>query len=233
MIKIEFLFPEICGIYGDSINAEYLSMCNKDTELIKDDIDKKPYFVSHKVDMIYMGAMMESNQEVVIDRLMPYKQRLSKLIEDGVIFVTTNNATEIFGNYIERYNKKIECLGLLDFNTKYDYKHRHNSHFLGKFEETEIIGFKTQYSMIYDRKVDGLFSITKGVGNNPEDEYEGVRKNNFMGTALLGPLFIQNPLFVKEILKMLGLKDKLKYETEIMDAYKDRSIGYNHFLLGK
>ena len=233
MKKVEFLFPEIAGIYGDNINVKYLGMCNDDIEVLYDDVDKKPYFVSHKVDMIYMGAMMESNQEVVLDRLFPYKERLNKLIEDGVIFVTTNNATEVFGNYIERNGKKIKGLGLLDFNTKYDYNNRHNSHFLGKFEDIEIIGFKTQYGMIYDRKEDGLFSISKGVGNNINDEYEGIRKNNFMATTLLGPLFIQNPLFVKKILKKLGLDDKLKYEEEILEAYKDRSIGYNHFLLNK
>lgn len=233
MKKVEFLFPEITGIYGDSANIQYLSMCNKDIEVINDDFDEEPYFVKHNVDMIYMGAMSETSQNAVIKKLMPYKDRLNELINNNVIFVTTYNALEVFGNYIERYNQKIECLGLLDFNAKYDYENRHNSHFLGKFNETEIIGFKTQYEMIYDRKENGLFSITKGVGNNEKDEFEGIRKNNFMGTCLLGPLFIQNPLFVKEILKMLGLDTKLKYEEEIMDAYLDRSNGYNHFLLNK
>lgn len=232
-MKVEFLFPEICGIYGDCANIRYLSLCNKDIEVISDDFDLKPYFVSHDVDMIYIGAMSEFSQEAVIEKLFPYKDRINELINNNVIILATYNALEIFGEYIERNNKRIDCLNILKFNSKYNYDERHNSHFLGKYEDIDIIGFKTQFGMIYDRKEEGLFEITKGVGNNLNDNVEGIRKNNFMGTCLLGPLFIQNPLFVKRILKTLNLNDELIYETEIMDAYNDRLIGYRHFLLDK
>lgn len=232
-MKLEFLFPEICGIYGDAANVKYMAMCDDDIEVINDDFDEEPYFVKHDVDMIYMGAMTEFSQNAVIEKLMPYKNRIKELIDKNVYFVVTYNALEVFGNYIERGNKKIECLGVLDFYSKYDYSIRHNSHFLGKFEDLEIIGFKTQFGMIYDSKEKGLFEITSGTGNNPKDSVEGIRKNNFMGTYLLGPLFIQNPLFVKKLLNNLGIKANLKFEKEILDAYQDRLKGYNHFLLGK
>ena len=97
--------------------------------------------------------------------------------------------------------------------------------------DTEIIGFKTQFGMIYDRKEEGLFTITSGFGNCKDDPLEGIKKNSFYGTSLLGPLFIQNPLFVKILLKKLSLDDSLKFEEEIFDAYEDRFKGYHHFLL--
>ncbi|MDO4940739.1 MAG: hypothetical protein Q4E33_03485 [Erysipelotrichaceae bacterium] len=232
-MKLEFLFPEICGIYGDAANVKYMAMCSDNIEVINDDFDEEPYFVNHDVDMIYMGAMTEFSQNAVIEKLMPYKKRLKELIDNNTYFLMTYNAVEVFGNYIERSGNKIECLGILDFYSKYDYNTRHNSHFLGKFEDLEIIGFKTQFGMIYDSKEKGLFEIVKGTGNNPKENIEGIRKNNFMGTYLLGPLFIQNPLFVKNLLKKFGIEPNLKFENEILDAYTDRVNGYKHFLLGK
>jgi len=229
MKKIEYLYPEIAGIYGDHFNIKYLAMCNDSIRVINDDIDEVPYFVKHKIDLLYLGAMSETSQLVVLNRLLPYKKRLQELINAGTIILTTYNATELFGKYLLKNNKKIKALGLLDFHSEYDYSHRLDSHFLGKYNDLDIIGFKTTYSRICDSKEAALFETIKGVGNNKSDTKEGIRKNNFMGTDLLGPLFIQNPMFVKEILKMLGLDQTLICEEEILDANIDRITGYKSY----
>ena len=34
MKKVELLFPELCNIYGESYNIEYLKRCSKDIDVI-------------------------------------------------------------------------------------------------------------------------------------------------------------------------------------------------------
>ena len=74
--------------------------------------------------------------------------------------------------------------------------HRHNSIFLGEFEGRPVMGFKSQFTMVYPKgEVQGLFTVTKGVGLNKKCPFEGVRRNHFFGTYLLGPLLVNNPPF--------------------------------------
>ena len=65
--------------------------------------------------------------------------------------------------------------------------------------------------------------VEKGIGINKESKLEGIRVNNLIGTYLLGPVLVLNPLLTKKILEMLGLKEpKLKYEADLIDAYQKR-----------
>ena len=67
----------------------------------------EPLFVTEKPDLIYMGAMTESAQEKIIKKLMPYKERIAQLISEDVPMLFTNNAVEIFGQYIENEDGSI------------------------------------------------------------------------------------------------------------------------------
>ena len=94
--------------------------------------------------------MTEKTQEKVIAKLLPYKERIEELIEKNVLFLFTGNALEVLGKYIENEDgSKIEGLGIFDIYAKRDMMHRHNSLMVGKFEDIEIIGFKSQFTMMY------------------------------------------------------------------------------------
>ena len=68
-----------------------------------------------------------------------------------------------------------------------------------------------------------FLEVEKGIGINPECKYEGIRKNNFFGTYLTGPLLILNPLFTKKIIELLGVEEpKLAFEEDCIEAYKVR-----------
>ena len=101
-MKIEVLYPSVCGLYGDSFNMKYLSECSNSIELINTDIKDTPYFVKHNVNMVYIGSMTERTEEIVIKKLMPYRERIIELIDKGVIFLVTGNATFLFGKSIYR-----------------------------------------------------------------------------------------------------------------------------------
>lgn len=224
-MKIEMLYPEVCNLYGDTSNIKYLEKCIPEAEIIKTEINSEPAFVNQDVNMIYMGPMPEDIQEIAIKKLMPYKQRIQELIDNNVLFLVTGNAIEIFGKYIEKEDGgKIEALSILDIYAKRDMMHRHNSIFVGTYEDIELVGYKSQFTMAYGDNEKNYFSKAEvGIGLNPQSKLEGIKINNFIATYLIGPILVLNPLFTKKILEKLGLKDTpVVFEEETMAAYKQR-----------
>lgn len=222
---VEILFPEFCNLYGDISNMKYLKKCIPEANFIKTSFNEEPTFVKNDVDMIYMGPMTENMQEKVIKKLMPYKERIQQLIDNNVVFLVTGNAIEIFGKYIENEDKsKIEALNLFDIYAKRNMMKRHNSIFVGKYENIEIVGFKSQFTFSYGDNEENYFSqVEKGIGLNPESNLEGIQKNNFIATYVIGPILILNPEFTKKILEKMGIENpKIYIEEDVEKAYKQR-----------
>lgn len=223
-IKVEVLFPEFCNLFGDMYNMKYLQKCMPDAKFIETALDEVPTFANEDVNMIYLGPMTENTQEKVISRLKPYKERLEKLIEKNVVFLFTGNALEVLGNYIENEDgSKIEGLGIFNVYAKRDMMHRHNSYMVGKFEDIEVVGFKSQFTMMYGDNSNSYFlEVEKGIGLNTESKLEGIKKNNFIGTYVIGPILILNPPFTKKIMSMMGIEREVALEKDVMSAYDAR-----------
>lgn len=223
-MKIEILFPELCNLFGDMYNMKYLKMCLPDAEFVETVIDNEPIFAKEDVNMIYLGPMTERTQEKVIAKLLPYKERIEELIEKNVAFLFTGNALEVLGRYIENDDgTRIEGLGIFDVYCKRDMMHRHNSYLVGKYEDIEIVGFKSQFTMMYGNNSNLYFiEVEKGIGINKESKLEGIHKNNFIGTYLLGPILILNPLLTKKLISRIGGDKNIAIEKETMAAYEER-----------
>ena len=179
--------------------------------------------------MIYLGCLAEHKQEQVIELLMPYKERISELIDNGTVFLITGNSIEIFGKSIKDGNRLIPALGIFDFTSeRYMEKDRHNSQYVGCFrdqdgEEITMLGHRSQFSFAYGEFDDNKFiDIEIGIGMNPDTKFEGIHKNNFFATYSLGPYLILNPYFAKYLLRKMGISDKLAFEDEIIEAYNYR-----------
>ena len=228
MKKVELLFPELCNIYGESYNVEYLRRCSDEIEVINTNHMDTPAFVNEDVDMIYLGCTTERKQEQIIGILSQYRDRIIELIDKGVIFLATGNAVEIFGNYIEDAGRKIDALGIFDFySVRYMRRDRHNSQFIGTFDDITVLGLRSQFSFAYGDFDDNFIDIQKGIGMNPDTKKEGVRRNNFYGTYSLGPFLILNPLFAKKLMRIMGIDDTLCFEKEIVEAYEYRLTELN------
>lgn len=228
-IIIEYLFPEVSNLYGDPFNVKYLEGCIKENgyeaEIVKDVLNKEPFFVNNRPDIVYMGPMTEHAQELVISRLSEYVSRINELINDKVIFFITGNAVEIFEKEIRcEDGKVIKGLNIFPFTAKRQMFKRYNSLFLGEYENIKIVGNKSQFSHSYgDTSKQGFIKVTRGDGFCPGEPFEGIKEKNFFATYLLGPLLPLNPHLAKYFLDLLGIKDpKILYEDEAVKAYEIR-----------
>ena len=106
-----------------------------------------------------------------------------------------------------------------------------------KRQEQNISSYNTSYKadvslesltcLLYTSKSSEspLFTVIKEKNN---EKQEGVLKNNFFGTNLLGPILILNPYFTKYLFSLLGYKKKLYLEKELIEAYEERVKEYQN-----
>lgn len=219
---IEALYPEICCLYGDMANIRYLSQCLPDAEIKMTPFTETPYFADNDVDMLYLGSMSELTVSKVLQKLMPLKNRLAEIIKSGTVVLFTGNAMSILGEKIICDDGEIPALGLYPHYTKRFMNDRHNSMFYGTYNGYETVGCKSQFDFYYNVKGLPFMKVGGGVGNNPDDEFEGFKDNHLFATSLLGPLLILNPRFTRELLALLGTDAAPAFEKEATEAFEFR-----------
>ncbi len=223
-MKLELLYPEICNLYGDLMNAKYLARCCGEIELVETHLGQTPEFVGGGVSLVYMGSTTERGQELALGVLRPHLDALCRRIDEGQAFLITGNACELLGEYIENEDgSRIEGLSLFPTHARREMMNRYNALYLGRFEDMDIVGYKSQFGHSYGDNGDGLFKTVRGAGLNPDASAEGFRRGNLMATYVLGPLLILNPPLAKYFLRLMGAQsDALLFEKEAFAAYELR-----------
>ncbi len=225
---IEVLYPEIGNLYGELANIDYLKRSAKDVKIINTSLNDKPSFLSHRVDLVYMGTMTESAQALAIEKLKTYVKDIKQAIEAGQRFLITGNALEIFGQKIIDEQTVTEGLGIFAFHTIRAMMKRYNSLYLGDYQDIKIVGFKSQFTTsYYGEEIEPLFITQRGAGFNKGETKEGIHYRNFMATYVIGPLLILNPLFLSSLLNEMKIEYDLAFREEALAAYQDRLKEYS------
>lgn len=213
-IRIAHLYPDLMNLYGEVGNIMALEKAINDqdmyTEIVKLSVGDKIDF--NKYDIYYMGCGSEENQNIVIEDIIKYKDKIKNAIENGVHFLFTGNSYELLGKYIEKTNgEKIECLGIFDF-----YSKELDSRIIGEeilesdLISEPIIGFQNRQCVL-NNKDNHLFTLINGHADNYKSHFEGLHYKNLYATYNLGPLLIRNPLFKDYIIKEIFDKKDIMY----------------------
>ena len=224
-MKLEYLYPELGNLFGDGANMRYLRKCLPEAEYIETHLEDEPAFSRDEdVRFVYCGPMTERGQRIALPALRPYAQALERRIDSGCCFLFTGNSFELVGTSIETAEDSLTGLGLFDLRAKQDLNKRYNSLFLGKYGELEIVGFNSRFSHARPGpQTQGFAQVVRGMGLEEGCSFEGVMRNRFLGTYLLGPLLVLNPLLTKKLLETLGAKNSEPvFFKEAMEAYEKR-----------
>ncbi len=219
-MKIEVLYPELCNLYGELMNAEYLAKCCG-AELVGTPLKTEPAFAKGDVALVYMGATTERGQTLVKESLEPWLPAIRERTEAGGVTLFTGNALEVLGEAVYCENgMELPMLNVFPTRAVRKLRERHNSFYIGRLENMDVVGFKSQFGHSYG-EAPGLFETVRGVGLNPDVSMEGLRLNNLMATYLIGPLLVLNPPFTKYILRLMGVEEPtLPFEDAAMDVYR-------------
>ena len=210
--------------------------------------DEPAFLSHDDIDLVYMGTMTENSQLVALAHLEKYTDAIREKIEAGQHFFFTGNALELFCKEIvdlddmpydkastanssnggadcttddgrfDWETKTTKCLGIFDVIIKRRIMHRTNTLYLGKYKDTDIVGFKSVFTYGEPQtEIAPLFDTVRGPGLDYKETGEGIHYKNFMATYLTGPLLILNPDFMVAFLAELG-------ETEINPPYKEAAM---------
>jgi len=228
-LVIEMLFPEIANLHGDNANIGYLAQCRPDARIVRTGLTDAPAFVSEKVDLVYLGPMTEQGQLKAIARLLPHREQLEQLIESGTAFLFTHNALEVLGTRIRNDEMGYDeaGLGIFELEATLSMFGRYSGKVMGSVPEVPhpIVGYKSQFSMVTaPDSLPGFLTAERGIGRNRSTAVEGVRRNNFIGTSLIGPILIDNPHLTRALLRQLdpNTEPVLAHEQLALAAYDAR-----------
>jgi CobQ-like glutamine amidotransferase family enzyme len=230
-LTIEVLYPEIANLHGDNANVEYLVQCRPDARVIRTGLTDTPAFVTEPVDLVYLGPMTENGQLKAIEHLRPYREHIEGLIESGTSFLFTHNALEVLGTRIsnDEMNYDVAAIGVFELEATVAMFGRYNGKVMGTVAgvgaEHPVLGYKSQFSMVTaPRSLPGFLTADRGIGRNTTTAVEGVRRNNFIGTSLIGPLLVVNPYFTRSLLAQLDpdTEPTLAHENLAIAAYEAR-----------
>ena len=217
MIKILHLYYDLLNLYGENANLRALkNSLEKQGQKVKIDfisIDDKANILDY--DFIYFGSGSDEEINLAKKDILKYKKDLIKYINDKKFMLVTGNGLDILEGILDYKVKK------LDFRIVGEQVYTFN-----EFKEL-VIGFNNRDSVIYESNEEALFKVKNGTGRDINVLDEGIKKNNFYGTYLLGPILVRNPYLLKHITKKLLESKKLKYKN----VKKDVSyVAYEEFL---
>lgn len=222
-IKILHMYYDLMNLYGEYGNVKILEHHLKDIGLSVQ-VDKKTIgddFNVNEYDFIYMGSGTEKNQLRVLEDIKRYKEDIKEYIENNKYALFTGNSFEMLGKNIEEK----EALNIFNFEVS-RMKDRVTSDVIlkSKYFKNEVVGFINKMSNITNNN-NPLFEVVFGIGENKNNDYEGVKYNNFYGTYVSGPILVRNPELIKTL--MLGIceiKDKA-FKCKVK-TYKNEEDGY-------
>lgn len=215
-IQIAHLYYDLMNLYGENGNIIALEKGFEQqdmyTEIINLTIKDKIDF--NKYDIYYIGCGSESNQKLVIEDIIKYKDKIKESIENGKHFIFTGNSYEILGKYIEKVNgDKIETLGIFNFYSKEIDKRIIGEEIMEcNFFKEPIIAFQNRQCVL-NNKENHLFEVINGHANNYKSHNEGIHYKNLYATYNLGPLLIRNPLLKDYIIKSILEKKDILYKS--------------------
>ncbi len=222
-MKLEYLYPELGNLYGDSANIRYLSRCLPDAELVETHLGEEPAFLQDAdVSFLYSGPMTERGQRLALAQLEGYRDAVKARLDAGLHGLFTGNSMELLGKTIVSGELTLCGLGLVELDAA-PAPSRYNGFFLGTCGDLTLTAFNSRFTHSHPAaSVTDFAQVQRGCGLEPGCAFEGYRYHNLIGTYLLGPLLVLNPQLTKQLLRELGSDREPLFYQDAMAAYEVR-----------
>jgi CobQ-like glutamine amidotransferase family enzyme len=215
-IHILQLYPRDMNIYGDFGNAQVLSRrlaWHGYTPVLHsynpgDDLPEQ-------VDLAIGGGGQDSGQGRIHEDLLNIAPKLRELVEADTPMLMICGLYQLFGQYFQtRAGQRIEGIGVLDISTEGTDTRLIGNVVARSDEFGEIVGYENHSGQTYlGPGVKPLATVTTGEGNNAQDDTEGARYRNVVGSYLHGALLPKNPAIADFL---ISAAVRRRYGTDIM-----------------
>jgi CobQ-like glutamine amidotransferase family enzyme len=195
-IRLLQLYPRDMNIYGDWGNTltlkRRIEWHGYDVELLEyNPGDSFP----DDVDLIVGGGGQDSGQSVIQDDLQKIGPKLKELADADTPMLVICGLYQLFGKFFKtKDDVVIPGISIFDIETHGGPERLIGNIVTESSEFGKIIGYENHSGLTYLGKgVQPLGKVIRGAGNNGQDEFEGARYKNVIGSYLHGSLLPKNP----------------------------------------
>lgn len=211
-ITILQLYPRDMNIYGDWGNVLTIKRRLEWHGYKATIIDYNPGdSFPGEADIIIGGGGQDAGQDKIQDDLLSIGKRLRNLADSDVPMLMICGLYQLFGKFFKTQDGHIiEGIGLLDIETHAGPERLIGNIVTRSSQFGEIIGYENHSGQTFlGKSVTPLGRVLKGAGNNGQDDSEGARYHNVIGSYMHGSLLPKNPqladfLIEKAIIKKYG-----------------------------
>jgi CobQ-like glutamine amidotransferase family enzyme len=199
-LRMLALYPEQMNIYADRGNIVFLQRRCEWRGIGFEYASAGPgeRFDPGAHDFAYLGGGQDRDQRAVaLDMVESKGTSLAQMADDGAVVLAVCGGYQLLGHSYELGEERLPGLELVDIETV----RRPGPRLIGNVAiEVEIeghrqvvAGFENHGGRTYlAAGAQPLGRVLEGFGNNGEDGFEGVRRDNLIGTYLHGPLLPKN-----------------------------------------
>jgi CobQ-like glutamine amidotransferase family enzyme len=199
-LRLLALYPEQMNIYADRGNILFLQRRCEWRGIPFDYAAAGPGdgFDPAEHDLIYIGGGQDRDQVLVAeDMLRTKRDSIASAVDDGAALLAVCGGYQLLGHRYQLGDLSITGLGTADLETVRETGPRLIGNVsievdLGQGPRV-LAGFENHGGRTHlGPTAESLGRVLHGHGNNGRDRYEGVKRDNLIGTYLHGPLLPKN-----------------------------------------
>jgi len=227
-LRVLALYPEQMNIYADRGNILFLQRrCEwRGIGFASASAGPGEGFDPAEHDLIYIGGGQDRDQRLVAkDMLQSKRESLAAAVDDDAVVLAVCGGYQLLGHGYRLGDERISGLGLVDLETVREPGPRLIGNVAIEVDlgagKRVIAGFENHGGRTHlGPEAMALGRVLEGHGNNGDDQSEGVRHRNLIGTYLHGPLLPKNAWLADRLIQ-LALARRAGYEPQLA-ALDDR-----------
>ncbi len=219
-LNIVQLYPRDMNIYGDWGNVLTVMQRAKwhGYEPVLHEYNPGDAF-PQDVDILIGGGGQDAGQDKIQADLLKIAPKLHELVKTDTPMLAICGLYQMFGNFFRtKDGHEIKGIGIFNLET-HGGPERMIGNIVTKSEEFgEIIGYENHSGQTFlGEGTQPLGKIVKGAGNNGQDEYEGARVRNVIGSYLHGSLLPKNPVIADWLIEKAVTKKYGEFAPTVID----------------
>ncbi len=219
-LNILQLYPRDMNIYGDWGNV--LTVMRRAQwhgyEPVLHEYNPGDVFPAD-IDIVIGGGGQDAGQDKIQADLLKIAPQLRELTNNDTPMLVICGLYQLFGNFFHtKDGHEIKGIGIFNMETHGGPERMIGNIVTQSSDFGDIIGYENHSGQTFlSDGVQPLGKVIKGAGNNGQDEFEGARVRNVIGSYLHGSLLPKNPAIADWLIETAATKKYGEFTPTVID----------------
>lgn len=171
------------------------------------------------VDIVIGGGGQDAGQDKIQADILKIAPKLNQLVQSDTPMVVICGLYQLFGNFFRtKDGHEIKGIGIFNLETHGGPERMIGNIVAQSSEFGEIVGYENHSGQTFlSDGLQPLGKVTKGAGNNGQDEFEGARIRNVIGSYMHGSLLPKNPIIADWLIEKAATKKYGEFTPTVID----------------